>query len=244
MKTAFTWKNVFYWISRENNPEWGYAPKLGVGSLNGMSRKPGRKPVFSEQDVIDAAFAIGIHKFTLSQVAERLGVAAAALYRLFDSRDAIVNACIKHAVAGLPDPEPGLDWRELLTSLAEVYWQLLEDYPGLEKVIYADPTAVAHFADFFRAWSQPLIAAGKTPGQAMFASDLIGTVAVNAHQTFRLFNEQKAEGGSGVDQLVDEVGTVPGAGPVEQWAQRGPFDLRTKFILNALEREWPDLAKI
>lgn len=207
-----------------------------------MSRKPGRKPVFTEQDVIDAAFAIGIDKFTLSQVAERLGVAAAALYRLFDSRDAIVSASIRHAVAGVPSPEPGLSWRELLKAMAEAYWQLLEDYPGMEKVIYADPAAIAHFADLFETWNQALVAAGKTPGQAMFASELVGTTTVNTHLTFRLFHDQTTGGANGVHGLVDEMGTGPSVGSVEQWGQSDLLDLRVEFILNGLEREWPDLV--
>lgn len=205
-----------------------------------MSRKPGRKPVFSEQDVIDAAFAIGIDKFTLSQVAERLGVAAAALYRLFDSRDAIVSAAIQRAVAGIPDPECGLSWRELLISLSEVYWQLMEDYPGLERVVYSEPTAVNYFADFYQSWIDPLIETGKTPGQARFAAELIGSITVNTHLTSQIMQEQPI-GAPAVAQPA-QPGAIPAVGQPDLGTQRAALALRIDFILTALEQDWPELA--
>lgn len=198
-----------------------------------MSRKPGRKPVFTEQDVIEAAFAIGINQFTLSQVAERLGVAAAALYRLFESRDAIVHACVRHAVTNTTGPEHGLEWRELLYSLADTYWRLCEDYPGLDKVMINDPAAVSHFADFFQRWSEPLLAAGKTTAQAMFACDMIGYVTMMAHANFRMYRRERPGTGSPAGEPEQF------ASPMQVLANRGMFETQINFILNALEREWP-----
>lgn len=205
-----------------------------------MSRKPGRKPVFSEQDVIDAAFAIGIDKFTLSQVAERLGVAAAALYRIFDSRDAIVSAAIQHAVAGIPEPDTTLGWRELLTSLSEVYWQLMEDYPGLERVVYSEPTAVNYFADFYQSWIDPLIETGKTPGQARFAAELIGSITVNTHLTAKIRQEQSTAAPGVASLAQPEVDSTLGQTGSNE--RPSSLALRIEFIITALEQDWPELA--
>lgn len=204
-----------------------------------MKRKPGRKPVFTEQDVIDAAFAIGVDHFTLSQVADRLGVAAAALYRLFGSRDEIVHACIRYAADSVRPPQRGQCWREVLTALAEECWRLCEAYPGLDRVLSSYPSALAHFEELLRTWSEPLVELGKTPGQVRFAADLISSTTMMTHSRLQRFGH--ADGG---EPAVAEPVPVPGPGetvePVCPGTDRGTFELQISFLLDALESNWPD----
>ena len=57
-----------------------------------LGRKTGPKPKFTSEDAVMAALHLGIDRFTIAGVATQLGVATSAVYRLFDSRDALVHA--------------------------------------------------------------------------------------------------------------------------------------------------------
>ena len=54
-----------------------------------LGRKTGPKPKFTSEDAVMAALRLGIDRFTIAGVATQLGVATSAVYRLFDSRDAL-----------------------------------------------------------------------------------------------------------------------------------------------------------
>ena len=77
----------------------------GANALTG-GPKLGRKPAFDAADVVAAAIAEGIDKFTLSAVARRLGVVTGAIYRTFPSRDDLVIACLDAAGARSRFPNP------------------------------------------------------------------------------------------------------------------------------------------
>lgn len=70
-----------------------------------MGRRTGPKPSFNADDVVDAAFAGGLHVMTLAGVARSLGVAPQTLYRVYPSRDAVVVACLERAAATLSAPD-------------------------------------------------------------------------------------------------------------------------------------------
>jgi len=55
-----------------------------------LGRKTGPKPKFTSEDAVMAALHLGIDRFPIAGVATQLGVATSAVYRLFDSRDALV----------------------------------------------------------------------------------------------------------------------------------------------------------
>ena len=83
-----------------------------------MGRRTGPKPSFNADDVVDAAFAEGLHVMTLAGVARSLGVAPQTLYRVYPSRDAVVVACLERAAATLAAPDPALPWSDQLRDWA------------------------------------------------------------------------------------------------------------------------------
>ena len=113
-------------------------------------RKTGPKPRFTREDVINAAVELGIDRFTLGAVAAKLGIATSAMYRLFDSRDALVDACLAQAAAeiGMIMLDGGLPWPELLRNWAETTWNICEKYPGLDITIFQYTQSFSHVQGF------------------------------------------------------------------------------------------------
>ncbi len=48
-------------------------------------KKVGRKQRFNADDVVKAALEIGVHTFTMNDIASEIGVAAPAVYRIFSA---------------------------------------------------------------------------------------------------------------------------------------------------------------
>lgn len=95
-----------------------------------MRKRPGRKPVFTRRQVIDAALAEGIGSFTLRAVAERLGVKATALYWVFSSRQELQLAAM-NAISRDIEPDPRLrTWQEALRDVVNRYWDMCSRLPG------------------------------------------------------------------------------------------------------------------
>lgn len=204
-------------------------------------RKVGRKPTFTADDVVRAAIAEGMDRFTLAAVADRLGVVTAAIYRLFPARDDLVIACLDAAGATLSRPEPGMHWREALRLWADECWRLCEEFPGLVRTVYRYPAAPTRIEPIFRAYVEHLGGHGKTPRQAMFALDFIGDTVFASHlgvESMRTVNE---DGLAGLDVVRDAVGDPDGAfRPSESWAGRQAMDTKVEFILAGLEHHWPE----
>lgn len=202
--------------------------------------KVGRKPVFTREEVIAAAVAEGIDRFTLAAVAERLGVATSALYRIFPSRDALTVACLEEVAASLPLPESNQTWQDALRRWAAGSWQACEDYPGLSRVVYEFPAALASITGVYAAYAEHLARHGKTKGQALFALDFIGDTVFACHRGAEAMRAMGDQGKRGVDVIRDAVGDDALFIPDESWTTRQPLDVRVEFIVAGLERDWPE----
>lgn len=145
-----------------------------------MGRRTGPKPSFNADDVVDAAFAGGLHVMTLAGVARSLGVAPQTLYRVYPSRDAVVVACLERAAATLSAPDPALPWSDQLRDWAESAWRVCEEFPGLDVTIHSFPYPHIAVLPVIAALRGGLADAG-FPGDADLAIDMVGDIAVLAH---------------------------------------------------------------
>lgn len=204
-------------------------------------RKVGRKPAFTAADVVAAAIAEGIDRFTLSAVADRLGVVTTAIYRLFPSREDLVIACLDAAGATIALPEPGMRWREALRLWADECWRLCEEYPGLNRAVYVHPTAPTRIERVFRAYAENLGAQGRTPRQVMFALDFIGDTVLASHLGVEAMRRVDENGRSGLDAVRDAVDPNAFLRPEESWTGREVMDTKIEFILTGLEEHWPEI---
>lgn len=144
----------------------------------GPGRKTGPKPKFSTHDVVDAALAIGIDRFTMASVAKKVGVGAASLYRLFDSRDELVGACLEEIARRNPWETTGLPWPELLRKWSRYCWDLCETYPGFALTIYTYPFPQVHFMKIIPHILDDFTKAGLEEETVLYALDFIGDTAI------------------------------------------------------------------
>ena len=206
------------------------------------ARKAGRRPAFTTLDVVDAAVAEGIDRFTLGAVADRLGVVAPAIYRLFPSRDDLVIACLDAAGGTIALPEPDASWRAALRLWADECWRVCEEYPGLERVVYAYPVAPIRITDVFRAYGDHLARHGKSERQAMFALDFIGDTVFASHLGVESMRAVRDDGRTGLETVRDAVGDFDGPlRPQPWWTERTTMDTKVEFILDGLEQRWPEM---
>lgn len=210
-------------------------------------RKVGRKPTFTAEDVVVAALAEGIDRFTLAAVAERLGVVTTAIYRIFPSRDDLVIACLDAAGATIALPAADLHWRATLRLWADECWRICEDFPGLSRLVYTYPAAPTRIQYVFRAYANNLAAQGRTPGQAMFAIDFIADTVFASHWGVESMRSVDEQGRSGLQTVRDAIGdAAPDADavfrPDDSWTERTAMDAKVEFILAGLERDWPEFV--
>ncbi|MFT0848052.1 helix-turn-helix domain-containing protein [Actinomycetaceae bacterium L2_0104] len=203
--------------------------------------KLGRKPVFTAQDVVAAAVAEGVDRFTLSAVARRLGVVTAAIYRIFPSRDDLVIACLDSAAASIALPEPGMHWRDSLRLWADECWRLCEEFPGLSRLVFAYPAAPTHITSVVAVYADNLAVQGKSRRQSMFALDFLGDTVFSCHLGVESMRSVDEKGRSGLDVLREAAGeSNVFFQPQDTWTGRTIMDLKVEFILAGLEQHWPE----
>lgn len=98
-----------------------------------MARPP--KPIITRERAAQAALAeidaSGLHEFSLSQVAERLGVKAPSLYHHFGGKDELLaeTARLLLLEGRLPKAVAGLDWREEIVRISCASWRAILKHP-------------------------------------------------------------------------------------------------------------------
>ncbi len=200
-----------------------------------LGRKTGPKPKFSRSDVINAAFALGMDRFTLSGVAAKLGVAPSAVYRLFDGRDVLVDACLATVAQRLSvDFPPEVSWQEILRSWADQTWQLCESYLGLSITLYQFPGAFSHIEPQVRQLMELLVIRGFSQELAIFALDFIGDTVVSTHIGVTTYRQTDEQGRTGLEIAYERFKGTPLLQPEVSWTQRGFLDKKLEFIIEGI----------
>ena len=115
-----------------------------MARARGRSRGPGHRAGITAEAVVLAARDVytseGISGLTMRAVAERLGVAANALYSHVPSKMDLVDALIEALLVEIVDPPPDLDWREGLVRLMSTGRVVLRRYADLMPLFLSRPT--------------------------------------------------------------------------------------------------------
>ena len=203
-------------------------------------RKTGPKPRFSYDDVVDAAIPLGIDTFTISAVAAELGVAAPAVYRLFDGREALAHACLERATSTLTWPSDAPDWKTLLHLWCDEAWAMCERFPGIDKLLLTSTSTFSHFEQGYASVVDRLRDFGFTAGQAVFALDLLIDIVLSSHMNIASLRAIDADGRSDFSKSI-EAFTSGVFVPDESWTKRGFLDLKIDFIIAGLEDRRPEV---
>ncbi len=204
-----------------------------------ITRKVGRKPAFDADDVIAAAFAEGVDRFTMAAVAERLGVVTPAIYRVFSSRDEVEAAALRKAAGSIALPEAGAGWRAVLRMWADECWKVCEDHRGLNRAVFANPIAFNHIEHVAAAYAEALAGDGWTTEQAAFALDFLGDTVFASHLGIQAMREVDAAGESGYDRALRAAADDAVFRPEPAWADRTALDAKVDFIIAGLADRRP-----
>ncbi len=111
-----------------------------VASSATPAPRVGRPPRVSAEAIVEAAVELGLDRVTLKQVADRLGVAVATLYRHVRSRDELVRMAAFRLVLQRRMPQPGV--------AGEVHWaQIAAGFAaGLFETFVAEPQLISEMA--------------------------------------------------------------------------------------------------
>jgi AcrR family transcriptional regulator len=212
-----------------------------MSTPHAAGRKTGPKPSFTRQDVIDAALDLGIADFTLSAVARRLNVVTAALYRVFPSRDAVLDACLTQIAATIAPPRAGTSWQDALRLWADECWRICEVTPGLAKTLYSYAPAFTHIEDILRTYTEVVQESGRTVSQAAFALDFLGDTVMACRLGVESMRATDTSGDTGLDQVRERIGDDHVFQPDHTWADQGYMGVKVEFIIDGLKRHWPEV---
>lgn len=104
----------------------------GRGAVPSVGDRPRREPLTRERIVaagVGLADSDGIDAISMRRVGAALGVEAMSLYRYVSGKDDLVDAMVDAVVTEFPAPDPGLDWRGRLRSIALGAYLVLLDHP-------------------------------------------------------------------------------------------------------------------
>ncbi|MDO4901685.1 TetR/AcrR family transcriptional regulator [Actinomyces sp.] len=146
-----------------------------------LGNPTGPKPGFARRDVVDAALDIGIDRFTLSDVAQRLGVATSALYRTISSREDLLRACLERIARDIDFSDLSGPWHRVARDYAERLWALLEAHPGLAGVLLSTSWAYQFFARPITQARHAFAQGGLRSDDAVLALDFIADTVISVH---------------------------------------------------------------
>ena len=195
----------------------------------------GRPPRVQAQDIVNAAIEIGLEKVTLKQVADRLDVGIATLYRHVRNRDELVRlAAFRVALASrLPKREaaPATHWGAIAVGYAET---LFESFAREPQLVYElmkgrlGPDAEIDFLEQFLAALEPH---GFSAEQGVHLHHAIAMLAIGAAVGA---NSVVACNSAGIPQDVAMRRALAERDPSELRRVRSALDA----YLNAEPRQW------
>ncbi len=210
-------------------------PALQIQAEVVTAPRVGRPPRVQAQDIIAAAIEIGLDKVTLKQVADRLGVGIATLYRHVRNRDELVRlAAFRVALSSrLPrrDAGPAEHWTAIAIGYAETLYESFAREPQLVYELMKGRLGPDVEIDFLEQLLAALEPHGFSPAQGVALHHAIAMLAIGA-----------AVGATSVIAAVD-AGMPQDAAMRRALAERGPRELprvrsAREAYLNADPGQW------
>ena len=203
----------------------------------------GRPPQISRDDVVGAAMAIGLDRFTMTSVAERLGVTTPALYTHVNSRDELLTLVSTELVQRIEGGlDAGGDWRAFLTSLARAvrdamtwsHWAVMSQVEGPSTAgVAIGERGLAVLTD-----------AGFAPSDAARAIWLVLRLALTAGPSTSPSIEHQRRT---APELVDPPAELPfirrAVAELDQDTDPDPFEWDLAVLLDGLAGQLPKTAR-
>lgn len=145
-------------------------------------------------EIAAAVVEVGFHDLTFADVAQRLNIGPATLYRHAENRDELVRLGLERAIQRFDWPETDGTWRELLERWSLASWRAWAAHPGavLEVTRGVVPPSMVELSDRVGI---ALVKRGFSPRNAVIAVDLVFDLAADSRR--------------GVEVLAESLETQP-----------------------------------
>lgn len=194
-----------------------------------------------------AALDLGIADFSMTGVARALGVTTPALYRLFLSRDDLLEDCLRTVCTQFPLVTSHVSWREMLEQYAAVLWEMFTRYPGMDSVFTTFRRSIRRTIPQHIEFYRSLQCHGFSVGQAHFAGTSILHLTTAASALLSRHREELIRdfGKPGARVFLADGGRIlTDVTDLEETTRRQWWTSVT-FFLRALEQvapEWPEYS--
>ncbi|MGG7465378.1 hypothetical protein [Plantibacter sp. YIM 135347] len=149
--------------------------------MDDSERRPvGRPRSLTDERVADAIIACGFTDLKAVDVAERLAVNPATLYRHVSGHAEMVDLAVSRLVSTTDWPTIESDWREYLETVTWTLWHLVRSHPGLATASPAVGITNPQLMALYSGICLDLIAAGFAPADAGLAVDFVLDLAIDS----------------------------------------------------------------
>lgn len=143
---------------------------IAVGGGMAESKRGGRPPKVTRQEIVDAALRVGLDRATVRVIADELNVTSMTIYNHFGKIEDIIDFCIMSIISDIIDDLQHSDtFEDTLERIAIRYYNLLcENRAVIFRVIDGNifPEGTTACVDTLISYGT---LRGLTPGEALFA---------------------------------------------------------------------------
>ncbi len=153
-------------------------PKVRIRLDARIEIKTEAKVALNPGQIVQAALQlldeVGLDGLTMRRLAERLNVKAASLYWHVRDKEQLIVLLANEISASVSAPDPGLSWREQLTTFAEGYRRVLLSHRDAARVMMlSGPPSGAERLNLVEMLLGVLLKAGFSPKDAAYAGFLL-----------------------------------------------------------------------
>lgn len=131
------------------------------------NRAVGRPRRLTLDRLIDTAIEIGLADLNMKELAARLGVGIATLYRYVENREALIRLAASRRAVRLTPVDTGQAWQAIVRAHAEALFSSVGEEPALIVEFLEARWGIAVELESVESFLAALIARGFTAGEAM-----------------------------------------------------------------------------
>ncbi|GAD50249.1 putative TetR family transcriptional regulator [Caenibius tardaugens NBRC 16725] len=141
------------------------------------TRRGGRPKSLSLKLIVETAIAMGLADLSMKELAARLGVGMATLYRYVKNRDALISLALSNLAERLPPDDAHMTWQEVVRAYAELTFKTLAINPHLIPTYAEARWGSADEADSLEAFLVAMQSRGIDMESALKLYNAMGLVA-------------------------------------------------------------------
>lgn len=151
-----------------------------------VARQAGRPRSLTLDRLLDTAIELGLADLNMKDLAARLGVGIATLYRYVENREALIRLAAGRQATRAAPVDHGQPWREIVCDYAAALFSSVGQQPSLILEFVEARWGIAVELEFVDSFLGALVRRGFTPAEAMelyraMAKIVLGAAVASGH---------------------------------------------------------------